>query len=437
MAQARDRAALVPDEHAGVVQKEFANFVRQWRPPMGLNRDGGGLGISETSSTSAMHDELPPYLLRLERVAEMAAASASAGGMRGSRAATLWVDWDDLAGALDSQSMAGGRLTCYFFAGSPVFAGLAAAIRQQFVRFEPALHAAVRQLVVEQHRAFTAGKGRIEGSHPAAQVAAAMEMDLEVFRVGIYGCKPLLKLRQLRAADVGSLVALSGTVTRTSEVRPELSVGHFICQDCRTPATAVPQQFKYTEPNVCQNAANCDNKFNWKLVRILRGLGGGFFSADPFFSVSQDVGRSTFVDWQKVRVQENPQEIPSGSMPRSIDIIMRNEVVDQARAGDNIVITGALIVVPDVASLKTPGERVKVSKGRGGRRGGFGGGEGVSGLKSLGVREMSYKLAFLASSVSAADKQGTVMTSAGQEEAQEQLSQAGPYSSLLCFERML
>lgn len=32
---------------------------------------------------------------------------------------------------------------------------------------------------------------------------------------------------------------------------------------------------------------------------------------------------SKFVDWQKLRVQENANEIPSGSMPRSIDVILR------------------------------------------------------------------------------------------------------------------
>lgn len=43
---------------------------------------------------------------------------------------------------------------------------------------------------------------------------------------------------------------------------------------------------------------------------------------------------STFVDWQRVRMQENSNEIPAGSLPRTLDIILRHEIVESARAGD-------------------------------------------------------------------------------------------------------
>ena len=46
---------------------------------------------------------------------------------------------------------------------------------------------------------------------------------------------------------IGKLVTISGTVTRTSEVRPELLSGSFQCMVCRTTAREVEQQFKYTE----------------------------------------------------------------------------------------------------------------------------------------------------------------------------------------------
>jgi hypothetical protein len=38
----------------------------------------------------------------------------------------------------------------------------------------------------------------------------------------------------------------TGTVTRTSEVRPELVLGHFHCEDCYTEQDMTEQQFKYT-----------------------------------------------------------------------------------------------------------------------------------------------------------------------------------------------
>lgn len=46
---------------------------------------------------------------------------------------------------------------------------------------------------------------------------------------------------------IGQLMSISGTVTRTSEVRPELVSGTFTCETCRTTIYDVEQQFKYTE----------------------------------------------------------------------------------------------------------------------------------------------------------------------------------------------
>jgi DNA replication licensing factor MCM6 len=35
-------------------------------------------------------------------------------------------------------------------------------------------------------------------------------------------------------------------------------------------------------------------------------------------------------------------------MPRSIDVIMRGEIVDHAKPGDRTIFTGNLVVVPDI-----------------------------------------------------------------------------------------
>ena len=58
--------------------------------------------------------------------------------------------------------------------------------------------------------------------------------------------------------------------------------------------------------------------------------------------------KSTFMDWQKLRVQELSSDIPAGSMPRSIDVILRGEMVDLAKPGDKSMFTGTLVAVPDV-----------------------------------------------------------------------------------------
>ena len=69
---------------------------------------------------------------------------------------------------------------------------------------------------------------------------------------------------------------------------------------------------------------------------------------------------SKFMDWQRVRVQENAAEMPPGCMPRTLDVVLRGEMVERAKAGDKCVFAGSLVVVPDVSQLTAPGEKVEV-----------------------------------------------------------------------------
>ena len=94
-------------------------------------------------------------------------------------------------------------------------------------------------------------------------------------------------------------------------------------------------------------------------------------------------------------------------MPRSLDVILRSELVERAKAGDKCVFTGTFIVVPDVSQLGLPGGN-KAELMREANRGtangaGSVGGNGVTGLKTLGVRDLQYKTAFLACMVQDAD----------------------------------
>jgi DNA replication licensing factor MCM6 len=103
-------------------------------------------------------------------------------------------------------------------------------------------------------------------------------------------------------------------------------------------------------------------------------------------------------------------------MPRSLDVILRAEVVEKAKAGDKCIFTGTFIVVPDVAQLGLPGVNAEMIKtAGGGRPGGMRGvgaeSMGVSGLKMLGARDLTYKTAFLACMVQAADSRVSFLES--------------------------
>lgn len=92
-------------------------------------------------------------------------------------------------------------------------------------------------------------------------------------------------------------------------------------------------------------------------------------------------------------------------------MILRAEIVERAKAGDKCVFTGTFIVVPDVAALGLPGVNAEMLReGGGGRGGGSGGNLGVTGLKALGVKDLTYKTAFLACMVQSSDARASPET---------------------------
>ncbi|XP_030944504.1 DNA replication licensing factor MCM6 [Quercus lobata] len=283
--------------------------------------------------------------LRSFRVGNNAAEpyyEAEIEAMRGSESSTMFIDF--------SHVMQFNNL-------------LQKAISDEYLRFEPYLKNACKRFVMEQRPTF------IADDNPNKDI-----------NIAFFNLPITKRLRELATAEIGKLVSVTGVVTRTSEVRPELLQGTFKCLECGSIIKNVEQQFKYTEPTICVNAT-CANRARWALLR-------------------QD---SKFADWQRVRMQETSKEIPAGSLPRSLDVILRHEIVEQARAGDTVIFTGTVVVIPDIMALASPGERAECRREAAQRNNSSVGNEGVRGLRSLGVRDLSYRLAFIANSVQIAD----------------------------------
>ncbi|VDK53845.1 unnamed protein product [Anisakis simplex] len=240
---------------------------------------------------------------------------------------------------------------------------LACAIELQFYRLYPYLCRAVKSVAM----------GACDDD------AEKMRLMKKEVHVSFNNLGHKLRVRELTTDRVGSLVCISGQVVRTHPVHPELSKGAFVCDDCEMLIKNVEQQFRYSPPAQCTNPT-CVNRTRWKL----------------------NIEESTFVDFQKMRIQETQAELPRGSIPRSVDVIIRGELVESAQPGDRCDITGTLIVIPDVAKLSAPGLRAEVRNRNRGRERGVEP-EGLTGLKALGVRDLNYRLAFLASGITASN----------------------------------
>ncbi|GMM28305.1 MCM DNA helicase complex subunit [Martiniozyma asiatica (nom. inval.)] len=239
---------------------------------------------------------------------------------------------------------------------------LANAITQQYYRFMPYLQTALKEIISKYSAQFAVGDN---SNFPGNRI----------LQISFFNLPVVHRIREMRSENIGTLMAISGTVTRTSEVRPELYKAAFTCEMCKTVVTNVEQIFRYTEPSSCPNTG-CNNSVLWSL----------------------NIPKSIFMDWQKVRIQENSSEIPTGSMPRTLDVILRGSLVEKARPGDKCKFSGTEIVIPDVSQLGLPGVKpAAVRRTLGTSADGLQ--TGIT-MRSLGARELTYKLAFLSCHVS-------------------------------------
>lgn len=248
---------------------------------------------------------------------------------------------------------------------------LATAISEQYYRFYPFLLNGLKRLLKKYapQLLHTNLLGQVENDEPESENSlstTSAASNERVFQLSFFNLPTVQRIRDVRSNKIGSLMTISGTVTRTSEVRPELYMGSFTCDMCSALIEGVEQIFKYTEPTSCPS---CENQ--------------------SYFTLN--VSKSLFIDWQRVRIQENANEIPTGSMPRTLDVILRGETVERAKPGDKCKFTGCEIVIPDVSQLGLPGVKPQSIKEN---KGGSELNSGVSGLKTLGVRDLTYKLAF-------------------------------------------
>ncbi|CAK9436464.1 uncharacterized protein LODBEIA_P10220 [Lodderomyces beijingensis] len=254
---------------------------------------------------------------------------------------------------------------------------LATAISEQYYRFYPFLLNGLKRLLKKYapsllHTNLIGNEGEDEpqglGGSSTSSSPTANE---RVFQISFFNMPTVQRIRDIKSNKIGSLMTISGTVTRTSEVRPELYRACFTCDMCSAMIEGIEQIFKYTEPTSCPS---CENQ--------------------SYFTLN--ISKSQFIDWQRVRIQENANEIPTGSMPRTLDVILRGETVERAKPGDKCKFTGCEIVIPDVSQLGLPGVKPQsIKENRGSELN-----SSITGLKSLGVRDLTYKLAFNACHVS-------------------------------------
>ena len=128
------------------------------------------------------------------------------------------------------------------------------------------------------------------------------------------------QLRKLGSKQMGKLVMVEGIVVRATPVRPMVMNAAFRCKRCGT-INRVEQTGQFLKaPPVCVSP-DCGR--------------------DGPFEFVQD--ESTFIDSQELRLQEKPEDLPPGQLPRTLSVkLVGGEIVDVARPGDHVSIVGVV-----------------------------------------------------------------------------------------------
>merc|ERR1711970_1370247 len=159
-------------------------------------------------------------------------------------------------------------------------------------------------------------------------IDATYAKETEDFFVGFegsFGSKHVTP-RTLTARNLGNLVCLEGIITKCSLVRPKVVKSVHFC-----PATGKTLERVYSDltsfdayPSTAAYPTQDED-------------------GNP---LQTEFGLSKFKDHQTLTVQEMPEKAPAGQLPRSVDIIADNDLVDLAKPGDRVQIIGNFRCMP-------------------------------------------------------------------------------------------
>lgn len=133
---------------------------------------------------------------------------------------------------------------------------------------------------------------------------------------GLHTCNP----RTLSANHLNQMVSVEGIVTRCSLIRPK-----------------IVKSVHYNE---------AENKFHFREYRDQTMTNGVTTNSvypqqdDKGNPLMTEYGWCTYRDHQTISIQEMPERAPAGQLPRGVDVILDDDLVDKVKPGDRIQLVG-------------------------------------------------------------------------------------------------
>ncbi|MDD3043142.1 MAG: LAGLIDADG family homing endonuclease [Methanosarcinaceae archaeon] len=160
---------------------------------------------------------------------------------------------------------------------------------------------------------------------PAAE-AALREIDLPVEKefdnahVRLIKVPNRVPVRDLRSKHLTKFISIEGMIRKATEVRPRITKAAFECLRCGHVTFVEQNSFKFEEPFAgCENET-CGKKGPFKIL----------------------IEESSFVDAQKLQIQESPENLKGGSQPQSLEVDAEDDLTGNVSPGDRVIINGIL-----------------------------------------------------------------------------------------------
>ncbi|XP_013414481.1 DNA helicase MCM9 [Lingula anatina] len=145
--------------------------------------------------------------------------------------------------------------------------------------------------------------------------------------MGLPVCPELTREVLPKTSDVGSFLSVSGTVIRTSTVKLLEYEKEYMCTKCKhvfTVEADLEQFYSVCRPVKCLNPEECNS------VQFV-----------PMAELGASPGSCR--NYQEVKIQEQVQKLSVGTIPRSMWVVLEDDLVDVCKAGDDVTICGTVM----------------------------------------------------------------------------------------------
>ena len=134
-------------------------------------------------------------------------------------------------------------------------------------------------------------------------------------------------IRDIRSKHMSQFISVEGLVRKANEVRPRVQNAAFKCLRCGHITTIFQEEAMVREPMECAKD---------------EGGGGGCGRVAGSTKFKLDKELSTFIDTEKIEIQEKPEGLEGGAQPQSLTAYVEDDIAGMIFPGARIVINGIL-----------------------------------------------------------------------------------------------